>query len=223
VLFLTSCSSPDLADNKDSAIDLLSGGLYENWHLYLQGNQESIWSLEDGLLVCDPSRDGIYGDLVSNESFENYRLTVEWKIDSAGNSGIFLNVQEDSIYPTAWASAPEYQLLDDYGIRDHNYGDSTRSCGTLYGFAPRFDGAKFNGANRWNTTVIEQEGSVLRYKLNGIPTAEVDLSSSDWKEKVSNSRFAEFPGFGESLGGRIGLQAWSGKVTFRSIKIEPIL
>ncbi len=38
------------------------------------------------------------GDLVTNEEYENFDLKLEWKIDSAGNSGIIFLTQEDAKY-----------------------------------------------------------------------------------------------------------------------------
>ena len=47
------------------------------------------WKVEEGALVC---RKG--GDIITKEKFENFEMSIEWKISEGGNSGIMFRVQE---------------------------------------------------------------------------------------------------------------------------------
>jgi hypothetical protein len=58
--------------------------------------------------------------------------------------------------------------------------------------------------------------------LNGVLTAEQDLSADTWKNMVSKSNFKYFPLFGKNTSGRIALQEWSKGVAFRNIKVKEL-
>src|SRR5690242_6770568 len=55
------------------------------WRGWKQPGLPAGWHVEGGVL----SKDGPVDDLVTNESFGNFELELEWKIGKAGNSGIF--------------------------------------------------------------------------------------------------------------------------------------
>jgi len=57
------------------------------------------------------TRTGAGGDIISNDEFKNFELTVDWKIEIGGNSGIFWRASEDS--DAIYWNAPEMQVLDD--------------------------------------------------------------------------------------------------------------
>ena len=50
------------------------------------------------------------GDIVYDKPFENFKLSLEWKIGEGGNSGIFYLAQEGQ--DKIWRTAPEMQVLD---------------------------------------------------------------------------------------------------------------
>ena len=45
------------------------------------------WAIEDGSLKTVPGEKGI--DIISIETFKDFELQLEWKLQSGGNSGIF--------------------------------------------------------------------------------------------------------------------------------------
>ena len=45
------------------------------------------WIIKDGNLKTIPGKHGV--DLISLDSFEDFELELEWKLQSGGNSGIF--------------------------------------------------------------------------------------------------------------------------------------
>ncbi len=54
---------------------------------------------KDGNLKFDTAaekEDTVGQDIVTDEEYENFHLKLEWKIDTAGNSGIMFYVQEDT-------------------------------------------------------------------------------------------------------------------------------
>src|SRR4051812_35664939 len=58
------------------------------WRGFKKETMPEGWVVEDGILV----RKEKTGDLISKEEFENFELSVDWKISEGGNSGILFKV-----------------------------------------------------------------------------------------------------------------------------------
>jgi hypothetical protein len=114
-------------EKKDGWTLLFDGKTMNGWHLFNRGNIPSAWSVDSGNLVCNPHAKNVkHGDLVTDNEYENFNLMFEWKISYAGNSGVFINVQERPDLGTTFSTGPEYQLLDDRNvepdyIRDYSH------------------------------------------------------------------------------------------------------
>lgn len=223
---ITSCSSPTPKDNEltkqeqEQGYELLFDGKTLNgWHVYNQGKIASAWVAQDGELSCLPGTDATHGDLVTDQDFENYELRFDWKISKAGNSGVFINVVERSDIPTAWASGPEYQLLEK---EHHDYDKEMKRAGCLYNFSPQLNPAEVKPANEWNHSVIKQQDGKIEFTLNGTITAKEDFNADHWKKSVADSYFKDFPEFGKHLKGRIALQDWNNGISFKNIRIKKI-
>lgn len=223
-----SCSEKKVGNNelsdsekKDGWQLLFDGKTAQGWHLYNKAKTPSAWIVKDGELFCNPDTFEVeHGDLVSDKEYANFELKFDWKITTAGNSGVFINVIERDTIPRAWASGPEYQLLDHEGIGKEYLKDSTKWAACLYGFMPQKNVSKPKSAGQWNESRIVQNNGKIAFYLNGILTAEQDLTSEIWKGMVANSGFKYFPLFGKNTQGRIALQDWSKGVSFRNIKIK---
>ncbi|MBC6492809.1 DUF1080 domain-containing protein [Flavihumibacter stibioxidans] len=202
---------------------LFDGESTKGWHVYNEGAVPSVWVVKDGALVCDPEvEEGSRGDLVSDKSYTDFDFKFDWKISRAGNSGVFINVQEDTAYKTAWATGPEYQLLDNANVTDHNKNDSLRQAGCLYGMVPLKNNASPRPYTEWNEGRIVQQNGKITFWLNGVVSAEEDINSSRWKELVAASSLGKFPAFGKSTSGRLALQDWARGVSFRNLKIREL-
>src|SRR5690606_35880016 len=82
----------------------------EHWHTYLRDTVAG-WVVTDGVL----STSGKNGDLVTNDTFTNFELEAEWKINEGGNSGIFYYVVEAPQYKRISETGPEFQIIDNDG------------------------------------------------------------------------------------------------------------
>lgn len=227
---LWSCSEKKVDNNelteqekKDGWTLLFDGKTSDGWHLYNKGKVASSWTVKDGVLACNTDTTGIeHGDLVSDKVYKNFDLKFEWKISKAGNSGVFVNVVEQDTIPTAWASGPEYQLLEHENIGAAYLKDSTKWSACLYGFAPYKNPVKLKPFGEWNESRIKQIDGKIEFYLNGVLTAEEDFNSESWKAKVARSNFKYFSLFGKNTSGRIALQEWSKGVAFRNIKVKEL-
>jgi hypothetical protein len=193
------------------------------WQLLFDGQSLSGWrgyhevAVPDGWRVVDGTlhfADG-GGDLVSEASYSDFELTLEWKISEGGNSGIFYlaALGSDRIY----MSAPEMQVLDDARHRDG--GNPLTSAGANYGLhpAPR---SVVHPAGEWNQVRIKVEDEHVEHWLNGQRIVDYRIGSEEWQALVAASKFADWPEYGQARTGHIGLQDHGDPVWYRNIKIR---
>jgi hypothetical protein len=202
---------------------LFDGKSTTGWHLYNEGKIKSAWTVRNGELVCDPTIEKVErGDLVSDQVFSNYDFSFEWKISEAGNSGVFINVQESSEFPTAWTTGPEYQLLDNANVPKEYLESGKFSAGCVYSLSPLLNEVQPKPAGEWNTSRILQQNGVITFWLNGIETGHEDMKTARWKQLIAGSKLGNFPSFGKAIQGKIAFQDWSKGVALRNIKIKEI-
>ncbi|NHA03690.1 DUF1080 domain-containing protein [Mucilaginibacter sp. HC2] len=198
---------------------LFDGRSVTGWHQYNSQAPFTRWKAKDGQLFCDPLDKAGVGDLITDQEYKNFDLKFEWKLPKGGNSGVFINVLEKKEIPTAWASGPEYQLLDD---ANPDFAKPQSRSGCLYGFAPQKNKVKSKPSDAWNHSEIKQKNGKVQFYLNGVLTAEEDFTSKKWADKVANSHFKGFPEFGKHISGHIALQDWATGISFRNIKIREL-
>lgn len=228
VLLFARCSDSSnnvpntLSDSeKENGWELLfDGKSLTNWHIYNQGDVPSAWVINDGVLYCDPNLDFKKGDLVTDSVFENYELVFDWKLEKAGNSGVFINVQEQPDIDATYHSGPEYQLLEDSHV---DFDKPLKRSGCLYTFFPQKNFVNTKSRGQWNHSRIVQRDGQAEFYLNGTLTAQIDFNADAWKSMASKSiAFKDYPEFGKHSKGRIGLQDWSRGVSFQNIKIKQL-
>lgn len=224
-IFISSCNGKpgpnELTDQekKDGWALMFDGKTTNGWHLYNKGAVPSAWTVDHEELYCRPNTpDLTHGDLVSDKEYENFDLKFEWKISPEGNSGVFINVLERPDILTAWASGPEYQLLE----KNHpDYAASEKKrAGCLYGFAPQKNPVDPKPPTLWNQGEIKQTNGKIQFYLNDVLTAEQDLTTQAWQDSIANTNFKNFPEFGKHTKGHIALQDWAKGISFRNMKIR---
>jgi hypothetical protein len=200
---------------------LFDGRTTNGWRGYRMKELPSGWKAIDGALVRFSGGAGGKGagggdDIVTDESFENFELSLEWKVRPNGNSGVLYHVSEEPI--TSWHFAPEMQVLDNttQGNRDHR--QLAGSCYDLY--APAKDTTRPVG--EWNVARLVVNGPHVEHWLNGEKVVEYELWSDDWKARVAKSKFKDKPKYGLTKSGPICLQDHTDRIEFRNIKIKPL-
>jgi hypothetical protein len=192
---------------------LFDGKTLKGWHAYKKQTPPAGWKVEDGMLV----RSAGGGDIVSDEEFGDFELSLEWKISEGGNSGVFYRAVEGT--ELIWHNAPEYQILDNSRHKDgQNPLTSAGACYALY--PPARDVTK--PAGEWNETRIIARGKHVEHWMNGTKLLEYEVGSDDWKSRVAASKFKAYPGFGEQMKGHVGLQDHESLVWYRNIRIREL-
>jgi len=226
LLWLPACTSTKDNNNqltgqeaRDGWTLLFDGKSTEGWHLYNRGKVPSAWVVVNGELYCKPDGKLEHGDLISDKEYQNFDLTFDWKIIKYGNSGVFIDVDEDSAIRTAWASGPEYQLLDPAHPDNSN---PVKRSGALFGIYSQLNPVETKPSGEWNHSRIVQSNGKIEFYLNGVLTVREDFNAPGWLDTVAKSNFKRFPEFGRRSRGHIGLQDWSKGVSFRNIKIREL-
>ena len=203
------------SEKKDSDVDVLfDGKSLSKWRGYKKEKIGKGWKVKDGVLEFDGTGGG---DIVTRDEFENFELTLEWKVSEGANSGIMYRVTMGDGAP--YLSGPEYQILDDSRHRD---GKNTKtSAAALYGLYEASD-KKLADVGKWNTAKIVHVGNKVEHWLNGVKVVSAEIGSDDWKKRVAGSKFRNWKKFGASAKGRIALQDHGNKIWFRNIKIRKL-
>jgi hypothetical protein len=164
---------------------------------------------------------GANGDILyAKKKFSNFELSVDWKTEKMGNSGIFYNVREVPGKPIYYA-APEVQVLDNADATDNKI--ASHLAGSLYDMLAA-DPKSTKPAGEWNTIVIKVKDGKVTHTQNGMKVVEYTLWTPEWDALVQNSKFKTFPGFTEGIAkeGFIGLQDHGYAIWFRNIKIREL-
>lgn len=177
------------------SISLFNGKNLDGW----VNHGEEKWYVEDGELICESGPKGEYGYLSTEKNYKDFELTLEFKQEADGNSGVFIRSTFDGTKVSGWQVEVAPPGKDTGGIYE-SYGR-----GWLIKPDPEKDKALKMG--EWNTMKIRVEGPKVTSWLNG--TEMVHLED----EKI---------GEGE---GAIALQIHDGggiKVKWRNIELIPL-
>jgi len=204
---------------------LFDGQTTNGWRGY---NKESFpdvgWEVADGSLIVlasDGEEDGNGGDIITEEQFDNFELSLEFQLSPVANSGILYRVVESEGEPI-WHNAPEYQVLDDTAYIEMGTMDMFKHLtGDNYDLQASVVTAS-NPIGAWNHARIIVDGAHVEHWLNGKQTVEYELWTPEWEELVRGSKFADYPGYGRATSGHIGLQDHGHTLRYRNIKIRPI-
>jgi hypothetical protein len=192
---------------------LFDGRTTKGWRGFRKESMPDGWQAVDGCLV----RVGGGGDIITEDPFDDFEMTLEWRIAPAGNSGIFYRVTEDE--DTVWKTGAELQVLDN---AEHVDGRrAITSAGACYGlYAPPRDVTQPVGL--FNKVRILARGPHVEYWLNDTKIVEFEIGSEDWQRRIAASKFASLPKFARMPKGHIALQDHGDKVWYRNIKVRPL-
>ena len=204
---------------------LFDGTSFDGWHMYNGGEVTEPWKLEDGAMVFYPMEErpeGANYNLVTDEEFTDFVLTLDWKIAEGGNSGFFWGVKEGEEYGQPYVTGPEIQVLDDERHPDAKNGED-RLAGSLYDIVPPSEKV-VKPAGEWNSVELminhkTNQGHVIQ---NGTKIVEFPVEGPEWDELIANSKFTDWEDFAAFKTGKIGLQDHGNVVAFRNIKIKEL-
>jgi len=197
---------------------LFDGKTTKGWRNYKKQEISNGWQVKDGALT---RADKGAGDIITTEKYEEFELSLEYKISKGGNSGIMFHVIEQAGPP--WHSGPEIQ------IQDNVDGHDPQKSGWLYQlYQPANDPKTMKTLDatkpvgQWNHVNLIIAKDKCELNMNGLRYWTCKLGSPDWNEKLAKSKFAKLEMFAKAGQGFICLQDHGDMVAYRNIKIRTL-
>ena len=171
----------------------------------LSGWKGDGYIVEDGAIVCTPGG----RNLVTEETFSNYVLDFQFKLDPGANNGLGIHYPGDG---NAAYTGMEIQILDS-AYPDKDKLKDYQFHGSLYTLAPAKKGA-LKPAGEWNQERVTVMDSTVKVELNGqiILRANLDDLASSHPDHMGVKRRS----------GHIGWLGHGDRVAFRKIHIAEL-
>ena len=134
---------------------LFDGSSLDGWNALGTAN----WELADGAVQADSGG----GMLVTEASYADFELTLEFWVDETANSGIFIRCSD----PQSIRDTNSYEV----NIYDTRPNQDYRTGGIVNFAKPT---SVINSGGRWNTYEIVARGPRLTVTLNGTRTVDIE-------------------------------------------------
>lgn len=192
------------------------------WISLFDGTSTAGWQtlgsfrVEEGLLVAG----GAGENAISKDQYDNFEFETEWRVGLYGNSGIYYRARASG----ANTYGNEYELIDESTV---NLTPDYRTGALLSLIPPSADATRPTG--EWNRTRIICSGTRIEHWLNDQLVVTYDTQSEDFQNslaelrrtKAASGEIAEIPE--PRSRGPIVLQAFTGDVAYRNIRVRPIV
>lgn len=180
---------------QDDKISLFNGENLEGW----VNHGEERWYVENGELVCESGPSAQYGYLSTTEYYDDFELTLEFKQEANGNSGVFIRSTVEGTKVSGWQV--------EVAPPGSHTGGIYESYGRGWLIQPEEGKDESLKMGDWNTMKIRVDGDAVTSWLNG--TKMVHLED----EKIGQGK------------GAIALQIHDGggiKVKWRNLELTPL-
>jgi hypothetical protein len=134
---------------------LFNGKDLSGWNIH--GSE--LWYVEDGLLVCESGPEEKYGYLSTKKFYDDFILTLEFKQEANGNSGVFFRSTLDGTKISGWQV--------EVAPPGHNSGGVYESYGRGWLIKPDSKKDKVLKMGEWNQMKIKVVGNKVTTWLNG--------------------------------------------------------
>lgn len=210
-------------EEKDTEwVALFDGNSLAGWHGFNKTEPIQNWVVEDNMLIClGAAEHDSGGDIVTDEDYDNFELKWEWKLESGANTGVMYHVVEDERYYAPYETGPEYQLYDDLAESEEP-STPAQETGADYEMYVANDKKQLNLVGEWNSSKIVFDHGHVEHWLNGEKIIEFQAWSDDWNQRRENSKWRDYPDYGQAKAGKIALQDHGTKAWFRNIMIKKL-
>ena len=134
---------------------LFNGKNLDGWNIH--GTE--LWYVENGILICESGPDKGYGYLSTEKFYDDFDLTVEFKQEANGNSGIFIRSTFEGTKVSGWQVEVAPPGSDTGGVYE--------SYGRGWLVKPDKEKDKVLKMGKWNKMRIRLVGNQIQSWLNG--------------------------------------------------------
>ena len=134
---------------------LFNGKNLDGWEIH--GTEK--WYVDKGELVCESGPDKQYGYLSTESNYTNFILTLKFKQEANGNSGVFIRSGIEGVKISGWQVEVAPSGLHTGGIYE--------SYGRGWLIQPKPEDEKQLKMGKWNTMKIKVVGDEITTWLNG--------------------------------------------------------
>ncbi len=152
LLFLLLISTNLFAQSKSS---LFNGKDLDGWTIH--GTEK--WYVKNKQLVCESGPDKQYGYLSTNKKYKNFILTLKFKQEANGNSGVFIRSSIEGVKINGWQV--------EVAPIDKHTGGIYESYGRGWLIQPNPLHEKYLKIGKWNTLKIKVDKDEVTTWLNG--------------------------------------------------------
>ncbi|MCE7067843.1 DUF1080 domain-containing protein [Dyadobacter sp. CY326] len=136
-------------------VKLFNGKDLTGWKI----NGTEKWFVENGELICESGPDKQYGYLTTNKFYKNFDLSLQFKQEANGNSGVFFRSTVDGTKVSGWQV--------EVAPPNHDTGGIYESYGRNWLVQIPDEKEGFLKMGEWNTLRIRAEGDNVKTWLNG--------------------------------------------------------
>lgn len=136
-------------------VKLFNGKDLTGWTIH--GTEK--WYADDGNLVCESGPDKQYGYLSTNKNYKNFILTLQFKQEANGNSGVFIRSGIEGTKISGWQV--------EVAPTGNHTGGIYESYGRGWLIQPKPEDEKRLKQGKWNSLKIQAIGDELTTWLNG--------------------------------------------------------
>lgn len=216
------------ADNKltsqeteEGWILLFDGKTLNGWRDFQGEGVQAPWKTESGSLSGLGLGSDSTGYIVTENQYENFILSFDWKITEGGNSGVLYHVLERPEYKVPYVSGPEYQVLDDIGFPEKL--EEWQKVGADYAmYVPDPDKKIVKKAGLWNSSKIVFDNGHVEHWLNGEKVVEFEAWTDDWFARKESGKWDNAPEYGLARKGFIALQDHGSRTWYKNIKLKEL-
>ena len=199
---------------------LFDGMKTEGWHGYNMKVFPDCWKVADGTFMTtnSGSQEGL--DIVTDKIYRNFAFSVDYKLDTATNSGVIFQIKEDPKYKFPYETGPEFQIIDHENWKKDKLED-WQINGANYAMYPPI-AKPYKAIGQWNHLFLVVDGNFVTQMLNDVVVVKYEKNSDDWKKRRDSGKWTGYPDWGKFDEGHISLQDHGTKVWFRNIKLKQL-
>jgi hypothetical protein len=155
VIIISLLTSMLLNTQAQKWVSLFNGKDLTGW----KNNGTEKWYVEKGQLICESGPEKQYGYLSTTKNYKNFKLSLEFKQEANGNSGVFFRSTIDGVKISGWQA--------EVAPPGEHTGGIYESYGRGWLIQPKAEDEKWLKYGKWNKYVVDVNGDKVTTYLNG--------------------------------------------------------